>query len=192
VGWNFLPKLQDGERQGYIYDNVIAGGGSIPAPGNTTAPNYTLVFDNLNYVPSTGAIETTQNTVYVALELENNTGSGFFGKDNLIPDGSRFYLIGTLDPTQKTAPDLPTYHALPPYKGGLNGKTVPRVFIQDHKTTVNFKIGEFSLQYAYLNIPDLRSSSVTLGLSVDLSWSTGIDFGSVVIGGNTQTPIPGQ
>ena len=184
VGWNFLPTET---TQGYIYDKVIADGGRIPATGNSD-PNYTLVFDNYNSAKA----DIAQDVVYVALELENNTGSGFFGKDNLIPDGSHFYLIGTLDPTQKTAPDLPTYHALPPYKDGLNGKTVPRVFIQDHKTTVNFKIGEFSLQYAYLNIPDLRSSSVTLGLSVDLSWSTGIDFGEVVIGGNTQTPIPGN
>jgi len=28
---------------------------------------------------------------------------------------------------------------------------------------------------------------VTLGLSVDLSWSQGINFGDVVIGGNSQT-----
>jgi len=181
VGWNFLPKLDGGERQGYIYDNVIAGGGTIPAEGNSD-PNYTLVFDNYNANETDG----NQNEVYIALELENNTGSGFFGKDNLIPNGSHFYLIGKLDPKAKTAPTLPEHHALPPYKDGLTTNTVPRVFIQDHKTTVNFKIGEFSLQYAYLNIPDLRSSSVTLGLSVDLSWSQGINFGDVVIGGDTQ------
>ena len=62
--------------------------------------------------------------------------------------------------------------------------------MQDHMTNVNFKIGQYSLQYAYLNIPDLRSSSVTLGLSVDLSWSQGISFGDVTIGGNEQTPMP--
>ena len=179
VGWNFLPT--GNENQGYIYDNAIENG-SIPQSGNSAA-NYTLVFDNYN----SGQADDAQNVVYVALELENNTGSGFFGKDNLIPNGSHFYLIGTLKKKKKTAPDLPNYHALPPYKAGLNGKTVPRVFIQDHKTTANFKIGEFSLQYAYLNIPDLRSSSVTLGLSVDLSWSQGINFGDVVIGGNSQT-----
>ena len=61
--------------------------------------------------------------------------------------------------------------------------TVPRVFIQDHKTMVNFKIGENSLKYAYLTVPDLRSSSVTLGLSVDMSWSAGLDFGDVELGG---------
>lgn len=176
VGWDFLPTGD--ESQGYIYDNVIAASGSIPATGNSD-PNYTLVFDNYNSANADNA----QNVVYIALELENNTGSGFFGKDNLIPHGSHFYLIGALDPNTKTAPDLPDHHALPPYRDDLTTKTVPRVFIQDHKTTVNFKIGQYSLQYAYLNIPDLRSSSVTLGLSVDLSWSDGIDFDEVVIGG---------
>ena len=182
VGWNFLPTGD--ENQGYIYDNVIADA-EIPESG-TTAANYTLVFDNYNSANADDA----QNVVYVALELENNTGSGFFGKDNLIPHGSHFYLIGALDPKTKTAPDLPAYHALPPYKDGLTTKTVSRVFIQDHKTIVNFKIGEYSLQYAYLNIPDLRSSSVTLGLSVDLSWSQGLTFDGVVIGGIDPTPIP--
>lgn len=198
VGWNFLPTGT--ENQGYIYDNAIENG-SIPQSGNTAA-NYTLVFDNYNSAEADG----NQNEVYIALELENNTNSGFFGKDNLIPHGSHFYLIGKLDPKEKTAPKLTAHHALPPYKNHAQEelkydptkaadaenqvKTIPRVFIQDHKTTVNFKIGQYSLQYAYLNIPDLRSSSVTLGLSVDLSWSQGIDFGSVVIGGDTQYQEP--
>jgi len=32
-------------------------------------------------------------------------------------------------------------------------------------------------------VPDLRSSSVTLGLSVDLKWETGLVFNDVIIGG---------
>jgi hypothetical protein len=50
-------------------------------------------------------------------------------------------------------------------------------------TTAKFKIGANSLKYAYLTVPDLRSSSVTLGLSVDLQWSTGLNFGNVLLGG---------
>ena len=98
---------------------------------------------------------------------------------------SNFYLIGELDPSGKTLTAC-THDPLPPYQN----PEVPRVFMQDHMTNVKFKIGQWSLQYAYLNIPDLRSSSVTLGLSVDLSWSQGIDFEEVVIGGNDQTPMP--
>ena len=54
-------------------------------------------------------------------------------------------------------------------------------------TSVNFTIGEYSLQHAYLTVPDLRYSSLTLGLSVDMKWETGIDFEDVVVGGGEIT-----
>lgn len=181
VGWNFLPKLARGEKQGYIFDKAIANDGTILLSGSDK--NYTLVFDNYNATA-------TQDKVYIALELQNNTGADFMGKDNLIPNGSNFYLIGELDPSGKAAPTWPTYHALPPYTDGTTMNNVSRIFIQDYKTVANFKIGEFSLQYAYLTVPDLRSGSVTLGLSVDLSWTTGLTFDDVVLGGDTQTPNP--
>ena len=186
VGWNFLPKTTDpgnaNYRKGYIYDNQITGNGVIPgSTDETSAANYTLVFDN--YQPDLAA--DAQPKVYVALELQNNTGIDFFGKDNLIANGSNFYLIGELDPTGKDGPALPAYHALPPYDvtTAEGTRTVPRVFIQDHMTTANFKIGANSLKYAYLTVPDLRSSSVTLGLSVDLNWSTGLVFDNIIVGG---------
>lgn len=186
VGWDFLPKTTDSNsnyRKGYIYDNQITNNGVIPASTTSASdPNYTLVFDN--YVS-----ETTQPKVYVALEFQNNSGVDFFGFDNMIPNGGNFYLIGELDPTGKTGPAKPEWHALPPYD--VNGTTtVPRVFIQDHMTTANFKFKTFSLQHAYLTVPDLRSSSVTLGLSVDLQWSTGLTFDNITIGGDEVTYNP--
>ena len=184
VGWNFLPKTTGDAnyRKGYVYDRNITNNGVIPVSG-TSDPNYTMVFDN--YIDMTsGDPANKQPKVYIALELQNNTGVDFFGKDNLITDGSNFYLVGELDPTGETGPALPTYHALPPYDAGCTTNTIPRVFIQDHMTTANFKIGVNSLKYAYLTVPDLRSSSVTLGLSVDLQWSTGLSFDNVILGGN--------
>jgi hypothetical protein len=32
-------------------------------------------------------------------------------------------------------------------------------------------------------VPDLRYSSLTLGLSVDLKWSTGLNFENIILGG---------
>ena len=184
VGWNFLPKTTDTDanyRKGYVYDNQITNSGVIPATG-VSAPNYTLVFDNYQDMRP-GDATNKQSKVYIALEFQNNTGVDFFGKDNLIANGSNFYLIGELDPTEKTGPVLPTYHALPPYDAECTTNTIPRVFIQDHMTTANFKIGVNSLKYAYLTVPDLRSSSVTLGLSVDLQWSAGLVFDDILLGG---------
>ena len=198
IGWNMLPlPLEGEEKRGYIFDNQITNNGIIPATGSSDK-NYTMVFDNYNSTLADDA----QEKVYIALELQNNTGKDFFGKDNLIPNGAHFYLIGKLDPTEKIgedpkypAPDLPAYHALPPYKNKADkdlynnatdnpeNKTIRRVFIQDHKTMVNFKIGSTSLHSAYLTVPDLRSSSVTLGLSVDMSWETGLNFDDIELGG---------
>lgn len=179
VGWNFLPKTSGDAnyRQGYIFDVNITNNGVIPATG-TSEPNYTLVFDNYNETPP------TQDKVYIALEFENNTGTSFFGKDNLIHAGGHFYLIGELDPAGKNAPEWPTHHALPPYNTDGTSIQTPRVFMQDYVTTANFKIGVNSLKHAYLTVPDLRSSSVTLGLSVDVKWETGLIFDDILLGGN--------
>ena len=173
VGWDYLPIVSEtNKNSGWIYDKVMASGGAIPA-SNTSDPTYTMVFDNYN---ASG----TQDKVYVALELQNNTGKGFFGLHNLIPNGSNFYLVGLLDPTSVT--EISTwsaFHALPPYNANDSEepfKRVSRVFIQDHKTVVNFKLGETSLKSAYLTVPDLRASSVTLGLSVDMKWENGLSF----------------
>jgi hypothetical protein len=179
VGWDFLPKT--GSAQGYVYDYSISSVGAIPATGSSV-PNYTLVFDNYN---ATAAAESKpQDKVYVALELYNNSGSDFFGEHGVIRDGGTFYLIGELDPAKAglQAPAWPANHPLPPYNADGSSKKIARVFMQDYMTSANFVIGVNSLKHAYLTVPDLRYSSLTLGLSVDIQWSTGLDFGDVVLG----------
>ena len=184
VGWDFTPKTS-GNTQGYIYDkaipesaNVIPAYNATPAPSN---PNYTLVFDNYN----AGETAANQDKVYVALELKNNTGQDFYGKHNLIRNGDSFYLVGKLDPTTITwnsLGQLSTDHPLPPYNADGSSKEIVRVFMQDFMTTANFWFDQNSLKQALLTVPDLRHSSLTLGLSVDMSWSTGITFNDVILG----------
>ena len=43
-------------------------------------------------------------------------------------------------------------------------------------TTATFKIGNTSLQNAFVTMPDLRSTQSSLGLSVNLDWQTGLSF----------------
>lgn len=183
VGWDFTPKTSD-NTQGYIYDKAIPDGAEgIPAYNETTpaasAPNYTLVFDNYK-------AEDPQDNVYVALELKNSTGQDFYGKHNLIRNGDTFYLVGKLDPTNKAWNALAqasSDHPLPPYNT-TNGASIEkvRVFMQDFMTTANFWFDANSLKQALLTVPDLRHSSLTLGLSVDMSWSTGLTFDNVILG----------
>lgn len=183
VGWNFLPK----SGQGFIYDKFDAV--SVPFPSSTY--NYTVVFDNYNESAATATPKTKQDKVYVALEFLNN-GDDFYGRKNWVRTGEHFYLVGELDPgdpqanpsTEKpiTWPNDGTI--IPPYNADGTSTQQPRIFVQDYKTTVTFKIGPNSLQYAYLTVPDLRSSNMTLGLSVDIVWKQGLEYGEVIVGGN--------
>ena len=189
VGWDFTPKTSE-NSQGYVYDKAIPEGAeAIPGTANTAStPNYTLLFDN--YKSGEGA----QDIVYVALELKNNTGDDFYGKHGLIRNGDSFYLVGKLDPANYTSAQNPVAlpwgnlgqlsndHPLPPYNGDGTSIQKVRVFMQDFMTTANFWFGENSLKEALLTVPDLRYSSLTLGLSVDMNWSTGISFENVILG----------
>lgn len=191
VGWDFLPRedpVANKKVSGFIYDKAVVYQSIPKGDGSGFTPNYTVVFDNYSESGYNSRTDGNlgQDKVYVALEFQNCTGEDFYGNFNLIRNEGYFYLIGELDPAQKTL-DLPTEgNVIPPYKYDTDGNyiPIPRVFIQDYMTTVTFKFGVNSLKYAYLTVPDLRASSLTLGLSVDIVWRQGLTYNEVVIGGN--------
>jgi hypothetical protein len=119
-----------------------------------------------------------------------NNGDDFYGKKNWVRTGEHFYLVGELDPgdpqaepsTEKAITWPTDGTIIPPYNADGTSTQQPRIFVQDYKTTVTFKIGPNSLQYAYLTVPDLRSSNMTLGLSVDIQWRQGLTYEEVVVG----------
>lgn len=153
VEWNFEP-ASDATFDHTIYDQDMNTG--IAAKTSATSPNYTLVLDNKN----SSTTNAEQSKVYVTVELENNMGD-FYGAEGLIPAGSRFYLVGELDPKATTATKP-------------SGATIDRVFVKDHTTFANFTIKD--LKKAYNHIPDMRTSKINVGLAVDLSWQKGIIF----------------
>lgn len=145
---------------------------------------YTLCWDNYDATLAADA----QSDVYVALEMVNDTGHDFWGELNLVRNGGTFYLVGKLDLKKLKEASNATYNAMlsnlsrsdynyPPYDP-TTGATInaPRVFMQDYKTLANLIIDETSLQHAYVTVPDLRSSQVSLGLSIDLLWTPGLSF----------------
>lgn len=150
VGFNFQPASNDAFDK-TIYDNNLTD--IVAKNGTASAVNYTIVLPN-----DKGRTATDQNTVNVAIELTNNSGVAFRGFDGIIPAGGKFYLVGKLEPKTKA----------------LTGVDKPAVFMSDYKTTLNLTIT--SLKNAYNTIPDLRSTKLQLGLSVDLDWQTGIQF----------------
>lgn len=193
-----------------VYDSEIPDG-TIPAAtsasgGSASADVYTLLWDNWDY----SLMGQSQRTVYVALEFKNNSGKDFWGMNNLIPKDGTFYITGKLDPDVitvdgKTAAEIttdkslgvtwPAAYEMPPYytaaqataKGDatLDKKTIKerRVFMQDYVTEATFVLTENSLKYALVAVPDLRSTQISLGLSVDLHWREGLKFTNVPLEG---------
>lgn len=213
VGWNYIAKSSTPGFGHMIFDKVkskLSGNGEVEyiqipaystasAMGPLSQPTYTLVWDNWE-AANKGK---KQRDVYIALEFENNS-KDFYGENNLIRTGSRFYLVGKLNPDEmpsglKKADNTaytqaeyeadrslgitwPSRYALPPYDE--TGATIKqrRVFIQDYKTVANFVISKTSLQHALVSVPNLRSGQISLGLSVDILWQTGLKFSDVILG----------
>ena len=193
-----------------VYDSALPSN-LIPnatgaAGGTPSADNYTLLWDNYD----TDLYGQSQRTVYVALEFKNNTGKDFWGMNNLIRKGGTFYITAKLDPdailvTDKTADEIkadkslgitwPSTYEMPPYytkeqaaaknDNTLDSKTIKerRVFMQDYVTEATFVLQKNSLKYALIAVPDLRSTQISLGLSVDLNWNKGLKFDNVPLAG---------
>lgn len=168
VGWELVDATTE-ERNVVVYDKNM---NNAKASNTESAAIYTLVFDNWH--------SKAQESVNIAIELENNSGQAFYGQDGIVEDGQKFYLIGKLDPASATTFTWPSYGTLDgnlpvsyqncyPVKAGTN-----RVFIQDYTTTAKFTIK--SLKNAYVTIPDLRATKLQLGISVDLKWEAGLTF----------------
>lgn len=162
VGWDFTPI--SGATEMTIWDKIMTSTTSPITAKQGAAfagPNHTL------------ALETASGTpINIALEFVN-TGNDFCGIDhNVIPAGTKFYLVAQLDPSTNT-----TYKEQDPETPWAEGSAyINQVIKQDYVTTVNLTIGANSLKSAYNVVPDLRSPKLEFGLSVDLHWRKGITF----------------
>ncbi len=203
VGWDFtrypdsndqyIDMGWDSENQKYtgltfndngfdkmVYDRVV-GGYTV---GLTTTPIYTMLWDNYDATRPAN----DQNDVYIGVELLNNTGEDFWGELNLVRKSGVFYLVGKLDLSTAVenarAKDPEAFKNLsrkdycyPPFRPDT-GETVnaPRVFMQDYVTEAVLNLDKKALQHAYITVPDMRASQVSLGLSIDLAWKPGLAF----------------
>ena len=131
VGFNMKPQEPQTDVDGrFIYDTNIID-------GNKTS---TLVLQSYN-----------NEKVPVILEFENNTGHAFTGKDGTVYPGTRFYLIGMIDPA-----------------GQGTGECANRVFTQDYITTMSMSV--VSLAKAYTCMPDLLAPRLEIGVQVVTKW----------------------
>ena len=131
VGFDFKPKQPQSDVDAcFIYDKEVG----------TTGTVNTLVLQSYD-----------NEKVPVVLEFTNNSECQFTGKDGIIYPGTKFYLIGQLDPADKGAEN---------YAG--------RVFTQDYTTKVSMKVT--SLANAYSCMPDLLAPRLEIGVEVLTSW----------------------
>ena len=180
VAWNFLPTTGTSAAtfNKVVYDNTMNGTINVTTTANDT-PNYTLVFDDYKAEAA---------DVNICLEFKNKSGNSFYGKNGIILDGQTFYIVGKLKLTGDNPPASPIPEATGTNTDDALDTYFPsralRAFIQDYTTTANFTItagsakgnGDGSLSEAVTTIPDLRTSSQNIGLSVDLEWKTGLTF----------------
>ena len=171
VEWNFLsssdnfnntvfdrsmPKDENGDitviAKNYSDDN------------ETSEPFYTLLLDNM-----LSGENATQKDVNFAIELKNTSNTDFYGVDGVVAAGQKFYLVGKMSVGDSQTITFPTDND---YR--FPGKDTKRIFVQDYTTNLNVTFK--SLKNAYVTIPDLRASNLQLGLSVDLTWQSGLTF----------------
>ena len=92
--------------------------------------------------------------VKIILEFENKSGSQFYGMNQqIIYPGTRFYLVGEIDPSDGTGGDT---------------TSAGRVFTKDYTTLVNVTVA--SLAKAYNVLPNILSSNLEIGVETTPQW----------------------
>lgn len=161
----------EGETQYTVYDSQVYNQAGTPncylTPEATSAnATHTLVLQT----PVATSDDDANANVKIAVEFLNNSGQTIVGKDNQIiyPD-TKFYLVGTLDPNKN---NTQTYSGATADPTNNPADIIKQAFVKDYVTKANFKVK--SLRNAYNLLPDLRSPHLEIGMSVDLTWKTGI------------------
>ena len=149
VGFDFTPTtaypVYSEADMKFIYDNQMPEGLYLSAAGDATEAKAI----------NTLALQTYDNKkVPVALEFTNNSGVDFRGLGGDIQNGTKFYLVGEIDPEQ--------------VKNDPRTEIRDRVFTQDYTTTLNIKVT--SLEKAYNVVPNLLSPRLEMGLILEPKW----------------------
>ena len=171
VEWNFLSSSDNFNNT--VFDrsmpkdenrNIAVIAKNYSDDNKTSEPFYTLLLDNM-----LSGENATQKDVNFAIELQNTSNTDFYGVDGVVAAGQKFYLVGKMSVSDGQSITFP---ADSDYR--FPGKGTTRIFVQDYTTNLNVTFK--SLKNAYVTIPDLRASNLQLGLSVDLTWQSGLTY----------------
>ncbi len=141
--YNFLPK--DDSQEYIIYDRTIPGGMSLGASATSTSETTptvsTLAFQTIDY-----------RSVRIALEFSNNSGVDFEGVNGTVFDGTKFYIMGTIN-----------------VREGESIEYLKRAFTKDFITKGTVTINSLEKVYNYL--PDLLDPRLEIGVKLVPEWS---------------------
>ena len=154
-----------------LYDNVIkdSNGSDIYMTTSESNAFYTLVLETPEYGTTAADIDAAK--VRIAVEFENNSTQTLVGRDGgLIYPGTKFYLIGTLDPSKNDGIAVAGHTSH--YTDNTNTTLIKKAFMQDYNTVVTLAVSD--LTKAYNVLPDLGLPRLEMGLSVDVDWKQGI------------------
>lgn len=142
--FDFTPK--DDNTEYIIYDKEITGitmvGAKTSTPFLATPTKYT---NTLAFQSQDG------KDVRFALEFENNSGKDFWGFNGMVFNGTKFYLVGTINVPESQTED---------YK--------KRAFTKDYTTQGTVTIS--SLKQAYTYLPDLLDPRLEIGIELVPKW----------------------
>lgn len=142
----------DGQfKQGFNF-SALTGGEDYVIYDTAFAPAYLRTGES-GHLRTLTFQSAVGSKIHFALELTNNTGVDFEGATGTILDGSKFYLLGTLDPKLASSKpdDMGNY-----------------VFYKAHRTPVTMIID--SLKDAYNSVPDLRDPQLQIGVVATIDW----------------------
>ena len=137
----------------FVYDTQVR---TKKAEGSTAYDYYYLSSSGDQGCTNTLVLQTYENkNVKVVLEFENRSGKKFMGFDGIVYPGTKFYLIGEVNPTTATA--------------NKDDDNKNRVFTQDYTTTFDVVVENF--KGAYNVMPDLQAPRMEIGVKVE-NWET--------------------
>lgn len=165
VGFDFRPETAEAwpsdetsskkktDQMLFVYDPQVK---TKKNPDTDTYDYYCLSSTNDVGNTNTLVLQTYEKkNVKFVLEFENRSGKKFMGYDGIVYPGTKFYLIGEVNPS--TAESV------------MTNENKNRVFTQDYTTTFMVRVKSFA--NAYNVMPDLLAPRMEIGVEVP-NWET--------------------
>ena len=146
VGFDFTPTasypVYSEADMKYIYDSQLPEL-YLSSSSDAAQMTHTLVLQSYDH-----------KKIPVVLEFRNNSDNDFMGLDGIVYRGTKFYLVGEIDPSE--------------FSEDSRTEIRDRVFTQDYTTTLNMKVT--GLSKAYNVVPNLLSPRLELGVELVTKW----------------------